>query len=148
MNEFIVWDKENYIGNDDRFYTPSDLSLDGLYLQIIDDGKLILTDMVDDGEYSVPKQIQIETFSYTGKTDIDGNKIYADSSIVEFDFETEEKIVGYFTYNKEWLRFDFVAPLERCCVKPKADMAYIPSYFKNLKIIGTLQENKELLCTH
>ena len=87
-------------------------------------------------------------FPYIGKTDIEGNKIYADSSIVElnfkprFDIETTEYVIGFFTFCTKELRY-----VIKVLNKHLFDTLYYDEYtILNLKIIDTLQENKlELL---
>jgi len=80
------------------------------------------------------------------KTDTEGNKIYADSSIVEFDFKEAghtNKAIGYlyfenFCYRIKILKTDM-----------RSDIDDLPMHFQSantdFKIIGTLQENPELL---
>ncbi len=88
---------------------------------------------------------------FIGKTDIEGNKIYADSSIVEFEdkslvWEKEyskqvtRKHKGFFKYSREKLAymvcvFDEDLRVVEWCF-------YYEKELFNIKIIDTIQENK------
>jgi len=76
-------------------------------------------------------------FPFIGKTDIEGEKIYADSSIVEFATNDLGWQKGYFTYNENGLNYQFNSK----------DGALLTDWMeiRSLKVIGTLQENPELL---
>jgi len=124
MNEFIGWNEL-----DKKFIDMEDLCFVhcGSY-------NSFLLDALTQEDY------HIKLFNYIGKTDIEGNKIYADSSIVEFMMSGDKKR-AYITWDDIQLMYDFVITNEgefRC--------SYVDIYQKiyNLKIIGTLQENKEL----
>ena len=72
------------------------------------------------------------------------NKIYADSSVFEFSFEVGhiEKMQGYFTFNNRDLSFEIVV------INNKIPIISYSTFFKqikNLKVIGTLQQDKHLL---
>ncbi len=128
MNEFILWDKERF-----RYCntTKSTEQIgDFIYWETIRLNPNYLKSCAN-GQYP--------TFEYIKKDDIEGNKIYADCSIVEFDYKTishSEKRICIFTYDdytsRYWLRYagdvgTFEFDTERC---------------KNIKIIDTVQENK------
>lgn len=118
MNEFIVWDK-----NDERF-------LDSLFVNSE------LNEAVSSNE-------DFGIFQYIGKTDTEGNKIYADCSIVELDYyygmsgHVKEK--GYFTYNNETLGYS-IQLLNKS--EKLTSFTGLAHKIDNLKIIGTIQENK------
>ena len=128
MNEFIVWDTENFISLSQAFKDEA-----------------VVVDL-SDGFDSYTLDIGFENYSlhnYIGKTDIDGNKIYADCSIVEFEYMTNSfnsyKLRGYFKWNNMKLGYDLKID------NPMFMMTdfYIPSL--DLKVIGTLQQDKHLL---
>ena len=122
LNQFIVWDimHEKWLdmkelGDDDSF------TYNGLIR------------LIDDPYYSI--------HNYIGKTDIEGNKIYADCSIVEWEHQ-ENKYTGYFKYQTEFLRYVLVSK-DNNGESQNLDPFYLP--LKNLKVIGTLQQEKDLL---
>ena len=135
MNEFIEWDEEKQ-----KFQEP----LGSCFLNI---NEWFSTYK----RYEKPSRFTIH--QYIGKTDDtpEQNKIYADSSIVEFNYvdklqpTTDDKsnnktIRGYFKYCNESLRYYIID------LKAKETIYFWTGYTeKNLKVIGTLQENKELL---
>jgi len=123
MNEFIVWDNEK-----EKFVELTHNAV------LTIDNKLI----------ACSRQ---EIFNYIGKTDIEGNKIYADSSIVEFCFFTDDgdgnmifngKHIAYFSFDE----VELVYFLED---NSGVGYEFDNTEMKNFKIIGTLQKNKELL---
>lgn len=93
------------------------------------------------------KQIEEEN-KYVGLKDIEGNKIYADNSILEINFNPycnkEVTIYGYISYVSERLRYEFFQYFE-------ARKNFIPAYIdfqkdnrmKHIKIIDTIRKNKE-----
>jgi len=90
---------------------------------------------------------EVTAVPYIGKTDIEGNKIYADFSIVEVKLKdyailkfNPNKFIGYFSYNEKTLRYLFHAD-----DKIHGWGADFLNHLEYIKIIGTLQENKELL---
>ena len=141
MQEFIVWDKRSNSFNDDLMLDKDGhcFGLCGLENEIV---------YLKTEDYTVHKNI--------GKTDIDGNKIYADSSIVEFD--TIEgcvcdilevvceckyiKKIGYFTYNKDRASYEIKSPMTDGFNQM---FLLFRDRISNIKVIGTLQENPELL---
>jgi len=83
-----------------------------------------------------------------GIKDINNKKIYADSSIVEFDYfdlnlKGEEcnknTYKGYFSWHIDTLSY-FIH--YDCGNEIFNQVQYCPSKFKNFKIIDTIQENK------
>lgn len=86
-------------------------------------------------------------FNYIGKTDIEGNKIYAESSIVNVDVNIgifNAELNGYFKYYKSQLGYNFhKVPFDK--TSPYNIIAYNDDSFRRLRIVGTLQENPELL---
>jgi len=95
----------------------------------------------------IPKLVELidKENDYIGKTDINGKKIYADSSIVEFDFRgfgehKSSRYHGVVVWNSDRCRYDiktfshedeFVFDLGKCTDR-----------IDNIKIIDTIQENK------
>jgi len=134
MNEFIAWDRKEesfkYSGKDKYYeFTP----FQGLCKYY--------TDEVED-RFTFHKHIGIK--------DINEKKIYADCSIIEFDFtgfgETEsERYKGFIKWNNERYRYD----IEVFSHGDKDGDNYIFNLGKcinrieTLKIIGTLQEDGE-----
>jgi len=88
-------------------------------------------------------------FPYIGKTDIEDNKIYADSSIFEFDYDSligivsYRKLKGFFYFELKTLsyRIKLMHPLF-FRGKDFNDLLYHNRSMSNFKIIDTLQENK------
>ena len=117
MNEFIVWDDDNKCFKYDTSVYQGSAFVAG-------------------GEI-----IRNATFhNYIGKTDIEGNNIYTDSSIIEFEYyEDGEWItyIGYFSFDDENLRYELLASHE--------DIELDFDRISSLRILGSLQENKELL---
>ena len=91
---------------------------------------------------------------YIGLKDIEDNKIYADSSIVEFELkdfcpcevmemdcecEIYTKCRGYFNFNYTQLAYDIIL-----FNSEKIKITYNRRFYdiKNIKIIDTIQENK------
>lgn len=138
MSEFIVWDKDNYFGEDNQFHELERFLYEGLSVHFEKDNGLVIIDY-DVYDYASPKPLNIETFNYIGKADINNKKIYADCSIVEFEYFDDNpkntcKMYGYFSFKEKELGF-------RVCT-------FNNSYFSNFnhirdfKIIDTIQENK------
>lgn len=127
MDEFIVWDTKlfkawngkKFIGNEIQIVN----GLDEMYCGDIE---------------------ELIFFPYIGKTDINDKKIYADSSIVKFEFAYGGKWIplkAYFQYNLDELRYE-----AHLVDSPDKNIWSVLSYdmfkFKDLKIIDTIQENK------
>ena len=131
MNEFIVWDKHRNIFTDK-------------YVNIRPDGtlwKLTRNKLVN------CKDSRYEVFNYIGKKDINNKKIYADSSIVEFEIyivntdyteDVEYTLNGVFTYNYDELRYEIVILNDDKFIC----LNYDTEVQRNFKIIDTIQENK------
>lgn len=116
MNEFIVWDKEKK-----ELYTPSQMNFN-------DKGEHIKTD-------------RFEWCQYIGLKDINGKKIYADCSIVEFysgnSLDDEQLLTGYFSFNNENLRYEIKD------INTKESFYFWNGYDESvLTVIDTIQENK------
>ena len=81
-----------------------------------------------------------------GKEDIDSNPIYADSSIVEFEYLEElhksVTLVGVFTWNDDELRYEIDIPEK---LDPYVCLSYDSVKMSNFKVIGTVERNPELL---
>ena len=144
MNEFIVWDDSNkeWLENKDEFS----------FVYLYQNGKI--GTLFSYGGYDaafgeINEEEKYSTYTYTGKTDIESNKIYADSSIVELrriyrHFGGDEILKGFFTFNKETSAYDFISSDEYGNTIIHYNKNII-GHISNLKIIGTLQENRELL---
>ena len=123
MNEFIVWDNVSKL-----FFNNEEFK--------IHNGKCV--ELFDSEWFKNDYPEHTKIFNYIGKTDTEGNKIYADCSIVEFDTEKHGKQRGFFTYSKMFLSY-IIEDLYN-------DMGYLryDGSQTNLKVIGTLQEGKHL----
>ena len=131
MNEFIVWDKFNEV-----FYKRENFKSLKLFFSMIFS--------CIDGDNGLTYH------DYIGKTDIEGNKIYADSSIVRFVMSGSKKnftATGYFFFHVYKLSYEF-----RCLMLDnkklgyeRRDINWRHMLSNSLKVIGTLQENPELL---
>ncbi len=120
MNEFVVWDD----------YLKEWALVPNMPIGEETDRLVLL----DNGRYAYHQ--------YTGKTDINDNKIYADCSIVEFELyigDTEsETLNAYFKYNTDDLRFELII-LNNWNYSV---LWFNPHKTRNFKIIDTIQENK------
>lgn len=121
MSEFIVWDNK-YKG-----FLNENISL------------------LPDGISTIPHfdinnvtTKRFETFNFIGKKDSNKNKIYADCSIIEFNFENK-KLIGYFHFEKKSLAYD-IRVLNNNIYS--IGYAHFNNKIKKLKIIDTIQENK------
>jgi len=123
MNEFIVWDeaKKEFLNREQA---------------IVCNGEIF--DHIVALEMGIENKNAKALWSI-GKIDIEGNKIYADCSIVEFtvaDYKTKD--IGYFTYDSDYASY-LVKNSRGITLK------YSKKFIRNLKVIGTLQEDKHLL---
>ena len=117
MNEFIVWDEDNkcFQGNVKLYLSEA----------FILGGEMIKNSSIH---------------QYVGKTDdtSEKNKVYADCSIVEFDIPYNSgrvgKDKGVVKYDVDYLQYFIFSE----------DYIYEYKEISNLKVIGTIQENKEL----
>jgi hypothetical protein len=165
MDEFIVFDEDN-----NQFLTKEEIASDSDYaLRLSADGALELwyLDALADTYYGeggehTPCQgwVKVNAIFYDGirKTDIEGNKIYADSSIVEFKLITErgftgsfkyghgfvksKTLRGFFTWNDIDLRYEIDIQKGQM---PYVCLNYDDINMEGFKVIGTLQEHKHLL---
>ena len=135
MNEFIVWDEENKEFYDDWVFFDND------------GGDLYVADINNEcHDPHAVENVNLKAFWSIGKTDIEGNKIYADSSVVEFDFrlfdeDQYEKLSGYFSFNADLAMYELREPYSEDGYR----IYYlINNDIKNLKIVGTLQKNPDL----
>ena len=123
MNEFMMWDKI-----EKEWLTTGNMPICSME-------ETLVFDFSDSNEES--------SHLYIGKTDIYGNKIYADSSIVEFEYYDMDVDSGWvkaksvITFDDEDLMYLIAIDGELCNFK-QHDIV-------NLRVIGTLQENPELL---
>lgn len=117
MNEFIVWDKTL-----ECFTLSNYVKLENGILKPIGE------------DYTIYKGI--------GLKDINKKNIYANCSIVEFKWgQNKHTIIGYFTYNKEYLCYEIIM----LNAQKGKSMCYAPHNCFNIKIIDTVQENKLVL---
>jgi hypothetical protein len=125
-NEFIVWDERLK-----EFLEP--MTIEQLAISMPVNKKFLF-------DWNI--------FPYIGKTDDtpEQNKIYAGTSIVEFDFLEELhntiKLCGIFTFNIDELRYEINLDEK---VYEYSCLSYNDTFMSNFKVIGTIQENPELL---
>ena len=134
MNEFIVWDKELKQFNvwSDNYFIFQNGTIGWISIEGIER---------EENSIALP---------YIGKTDINGKKIYADCSIVEFDFRYIEicdlepwKLVGYFKFNINTLRYEIkILDIKNENKIAWRSLDYDEDLMSNIKIIDTVQENK------
>ena len=138
------------MGIDDKsFFTIEELIDEGFQIYINKDGSLDIFELADNDYGSSQTFLKHRTFKYIEKTDDtpEQNKIYADCSIVEFDFkyfidDDYWKVRGYFSFNKDLAQYEIREPYSKDCYR----IYYLKdSDIKNIKVIGTIQENPELL---
>jgi len=137
MNEFIVfWSFDNGKTLEHVGYEKLDVNGNYVFKRINTDTKELRKDwhlgMLTDNQGNA----KFYRFPHIGKTDIEGNKIYAECSIVEF-MVLDCRYMGFFTYNARLLRYE----LE---VSEFGNSEYSNS-IRDLKVKGTLQEDKHLL---
>lgn len=140
MNEFIVWDKDKKC-----FYDGKNNGIN--VFQLNQDGTLSFYQHYDDGYFSDEYFSDEYTnnfyipFKNTELKDINGKSIYADSSIVEFEFYNSsnkwEKTIGYFKYIPECFCYVVIALCNSYSSIPISTLAN-----RNIEIIDTIQENK------
>ncbi len=138
MNEFIVWDKEIgvFIGEESFDSMFGFYSIDYRELK---EGMTKEDLIINQGQVLRPTyMMHLERFAYIGKTDIEGNKIYADSSIVEFYSRLHGWQKGYFSYDCTSLSY-------RITLFNDMSVSFDNERETKFKITGTLQENPELL---
>lgn len=123
MNEFIVWSKTNK-----KYLNGDEFVLDNT-------GNVYFWN--NDNTLSPFKRYEL--FNYIGINDINNNKIYADCSIVEFqwtnNFGNIQTDWGVFRYDLDYLQYLIYEENE------DINKSSIKDVF-NLKIIDTIQENK------
>lgn len=139
MNEFIVYnDKNDFIGNEH-------IREDGRWSFVLNNEGLERS-----GTISPALDEKLYRHRFIGKTDIDGKKIYADCSVVEFDDYSlitgvkKDAFRATFTYSKKHLGYIFKL-IKQGDEFINDEMLYYKDKVKNLKVIGTLQEKPELI---
>jgi len=130
MNEFIVWDSKFK-----KFIEPS--------REIVMTTKDEMIKGINGGHGFVEEW---SIFPYIGKTDDtpEQNKIYADCSVFEFEYLTDDgwvKLSGYFSFDDIDLRYEVNVLKDITFVS----LSFYEDRFRNLKVIGTLQEDKHLM---
>lgn len=132
MKKFIVWDKSLNIQVDSEFMIGNSGIIYELTGETKNEFKCI--DLSKDS---------CLLFYYIGKKDINGKEIYADYSIVEFDHKIiVDKIIGYFIFNSEELRYEVKILKMHPGIGNKTNIVYDKWMLSNFKIIDTVQENK------
>jgi hypothetical protein len=130
MREFITWDKVSK-----RFH------------ERLNYGDAIEFDKVDKN-YKVYSHESFEDFEFIGKTDdtSEQNKMYANSSIIDMTINDEDGThshIGYFDYNELILCYEFREKSGEFTRIWRLEK--LQPYSVELKVIGTLQQNPELL---
>jgi hypothetical protein len=126
MKECVFWDSE-----DSKFINWEEVS----FTKDKGDDFVILIKEIDH-IYSSARLY--DSFDYIGLNDINNNKIYADSSIVEFTASGSHgytQLKGYFHFLKEDLKY-----IIKTFTHGSFD--FNKQLYKNFKIIDTIQENK------
>jgi hypothetical protein len=135
MNEFIVWDKTKH-----KFIDEYNVLIDGSGTNVHNFNR------DSSVRFNRDDKNELEICNYIGKTDTEGNKIYADCSIVEYlitytdDCKAEIKR-GIFTFNKYTSSFY----IQNEAKQELATNGFWIKRASNFKVIGTLQEDKHLL---
>lgn len=79
-----------------------------------------------------------------GLKDINNKSIYADSSIVEFEYLDKKLeshyVVGHFYFNKTELKYWI--KILKCETLKYGNIGFVNARLKSIKIIDTIQENK------
>lgn len=145
MNEFIVWDKKTK-----KFREHSNIvfwsSMDYMYATRkktkVGDIKFIwlkAQDIIEDRSYQTKREgHQVVVCKDIGLKDINGKNIYADCSIVEFNYYIKEQHfsgVGYITYLQNLCCYCI-------CDFNKLKTTIAETELLEFKIIDTIQENK------
>lgn len=130
MNDFIVWDVDNNKFLDNELFEN----------QIFRDTKGNVCWFSYKG---INKVDNYKAFDYIEKNDIEGNKIYANSSIVGFELDWTSRNIsreqkGYFSYNPDYACYDWVDLTNNRIVRLGVHF----NHLKNIKIIDTIQQNK------
>lgn len=103
-------------------------------------------DIIQQGHLQSWMDKQEHIMQYTGKKDKNNKEIYADSTIFKFKYLEElykpVELIGSFTFNEEDLRYEIdIYNHDRYIV-----LNYIGNgLFYDFEIIGTIQENPELI---
>lgn len=137
MKECVFWDSE-----DSKFINWEEVSFTK---DKGDDFVIVIKEI--DHIYSSTRLY--DSFDYIGLNDISNNKIYADCSIVEFDFlgfgePTPDSYKAFVKWNKERFRYD-IQTLSRVDKNNNLyvfDLGRCIDRISNIKIIDTIQENK------
>ena len=133
MNEFIVWDKRSkcFILNDEGFDR----------FEMYMDGTLHYYQNCHDGEGFGSEDY--ESFNYIGLKDINNNKIYADSSIVEFEHRMHGKCRGVFSYSNTELAYLIkLISVNDFTFTDKTRINYNVIDISDVNLLDTIQENK------
>lgn len=145
MKEFIVWDDidKKFYDNETNFYEN-----DSENKCILLNGKvLIFVDEKYDSNvfYPYKEKDKLIPLWATELKDINHKKIYADCSIVEFDyfvgFWEYKKAIGVFFWDNERLKYRLNI-IENNNAYGKVIWNFEPRENKNFKIIDTIQQNK------
>ena len=146
---FIVWDEEKkkFISS---YYNHN------LYIAIDGCNEIVEVehdDVNEEGYVSDDKHNNTSAHQYIGKTDINDKKIYADCSIVEFEYtyinNIVHKVIAYFYFDDKDLAY-YMKILNNppCFIDSiNGDIKKLQYYgiacdCKNFKVVDTIQENK------
>lgn len=105
---------------------------------------LIGFDLVDDdGNIFYSNSGEGDICKFIGINDIDGKKIYADSSIFEFEFNNY-KYYGFISYCNNTLTYsiNFLAYNDKTHFRSSRILSGNTASFDNFKVVDTIQENK------
>lgn len=142
MNEFIIWDGKYKLFLDENFIDTLqdngiDYEDDNLYYGD-EYYPLCIMDFIMGYDYE-PHKDRLSKLFYIGLNDINNNKIYTDSSIVEFQwvngFGNIQTDWGVFKYDLDYLQYLIYEENE------DINKSSIKEVF-NIKIIDTVQQNK------
>lgn len=135
MNEFAVWD--NY---EEEFIEDELIAKYSDGIMIIADLDNDVCELLNNENY----KDRYQSFDYIQKDDIEGNKIYADSSIVEFDLglhSNRKRAIGFFSFCYTFKRYQIIV-LNSFEINKDALYIYNPFNMGKFKIIDTVQQNK------
>ena len=131
INENLYYDENNYYGEDKKIFSMSEIVESGVNVYYDEKGKLQFVDIRDDGEYTSNKTLKFKEFKSINKTDIEGERIYADYTMVEFEcdiFGKQQKRVGVFNYQDFDLHYQIISGA--------LSIRYDKDEIKNIKIVG------------
>lgn len=128
MEDYKVWDIEGecWIPDCELAIKPN-----GSMMTRIETEEFSEAYFIDDIEVTIHRCIGKDSF---------GNKIYSESSIVEFEHFYMSKTsteLGYFKYNENIFGYQLLSPIFNTVAHRES--------FSKLKVVGTMQEDSELI---